>query len=116
MNALPHHLPLSMPMVTFSSITHAGRLADMWRHSLSGIREDIRFIAQYRKVIAERDELVSGKWQKHSAAYVAACETNLATVLKRYSARVRVITETEQKMDDLGIPFAVSSDAWSEAA
>ncbi|MBN9236036.1 hypothetical protein QV13_12640 [Mesorhizobium hungaricum] len=107
---------LTRPLMSMASHDRADRLGDTWRHALSGIREDIRFIGQYRKVIAEKDELLAGKWPRHSAAYVSACRTNLATTLKRYTARVRAITEAEQEMTALGIPFATSSDAWDAMA
>jgi len=116
MNALTHHFSnVTLPLVTFGSLNEADRLGDMWRHSLSGIREDIREIAQHRKVLSERDELIDGRWHRHSASYCIVCETNLKTALKRYIARVRTITETEAKMAELGVPFAVSSDAWEAA-
>lgn len=115
MNALSHRFAdFSLPLVTFSTISEADRLSDIWRHSQIGIAEDIRFIKQYREVLSQRDELINGKWRRHSSAYVAACETNLATTLKRYAARVRKITETEMQMTEDGIRFAKSSDAWPE--
>lgn len=113
MTALSHRFAdFSLPLVFLGSIEQADRMADIWRLSQIGIAEDIRFIKQYREVLSQRDELIDGKWRRHSASYVAACETNLATTLKRYAARVRKITETEMQMTAHGIPFAQSSDAW----
>lgn len=117
MNALSHRFAdFSLPLVTFASINEADRLADIWRLSQIGIAEDIREIAKYRAVLSQRDELIDGKWKRHSASYVIVCETNLATTLKRYVARVRAISTAEEQMEDKGIAFAVSSDAWPEAA
>jgi hypothetical protein len=90
-------------------------IADAWRHSQIGIREDIRFIGVYRKVLSEKGARLSTGRRVHSAAYVEACRVNLDTTCKRYLRRVRQITEAEEAMTAGGIRFAQSSDAWSEA-
>ena len=93
----------------------ADTLGYAWRTNLSAIREDIRFIGVCRRVIAEKDERLSSGHRLHRPAYVKQCRRDLAATRKSYLARVRRITEAEQEMDRLGIPFAKSSDAWSEA-
>jgi hypothetical protein len=89
-------------------------IADAWRHSQIGIREDIRFIGVYRKVLSEKNARLSTGRRVHSAAYVEACRVNLDTTCKRYLRRVRQITEAEAQMEAMGITFAKSSDAWGE--
>jgi hypothetical protein len=89
-------------------------IADAWRHSQIGIREDIRFIGVCRKVLSEKNARLSTGRRVHSAAYVEACRVNLDTTCKRYLRRVRQITEAEAQMEAMGITFAKSSDAWGE--
>ena len=89
-------------------------IADAWRHSQIGIREDIRFIGVYRKVLSEKNARLSTGRRVHSAAYVEACRVNLDTTCKRYLRRVRQISEAEEQMTAMGISFAKSSDAWGE--
>jgi hypothetical protein len=90
-------------------------IADSWRHSQIGIREDIRFIGVYRKVLAEKNARLASGHRIHSAAYVEACRVNLDTTCKRYLRRVRQITEAEEQMTAMGIAFAASSEAWTDA-
>lgn len=107
---------------TFADLTRAltpvpasETIGDAWRHSLSGLREDIRFIGVYRKVLAEKDARLSSGRLVHSPAYVEQCRRDLDATCKRYLARVRRVTECEAQMTAMGIAFAASSDAWSEA-
>lgn len=107
---------------TFASLTRAltpvpvsETIGDAWRHSLSGIREDIRFIGVYRRVIAEKDARLSSGHRVHKPDYVKQCRRELAATCKSYLARVRRITEAEAQMTAMGIAFAASCDAWSEA-
>jgi hypothetical protein len=105
---------------TFADLTRAltvparSTVADAWRHSQIGIREDIRFIGVYRKVLSEKGAKLTTGRRVHSAAYVEACRVNLDTTCKRYLRRVRQISEAEEQMTAMGISFAASSDAWTE--
>jgi len=106
---------------TFADLTRAlsipacNTVADAWRISQQGIREDIRFIGVYRRVIIEKDARLSSGHRLHKPAYVKQCRRDLAATCKSYLARVRRITEVEETMQAMGIRFARSSDAWSEA-
>lgn len=107
---------------TFAGLTRAltpvpvaDTLGDAWRTNLSAIREDIRFIGIYRKVIAEKDERLSSGHRLHRPAYVKQCRRDLVATRKSYLARVRRISEAEEQMTAMGIAFAKSSDAWTEA-
>jgi hypothetical protein len=97
------------------TVPNRDTVSDAWRYSLSGIREDIRFIGVYRKVLSEKNARLSTGRRVHSAAYVEACRVNLDTTCKRYLRRVRQITEAEAQMEAMGITFAKSSDAWGES-
>jgi hypothetical protein len=107
---------------TFAGLTRAltpvpvaDTLGDAWRTNLSAIREDIRFISIYRRVLAEKDERLSSGHRLHRPAYVKQCRRDLVATCRSYLARVRRITEAEAQMTAMGIRFAQSSDAWSEA-
>ena len=76
------------------------------------IADDIRFIRQYRKVIAEKDERLSSGILVHSRAYVEACTGWLHETVARYLRNLRRITECELAMTAAGIRFALSSYAW----
>jgi hypothetical protein len=97
------------------SIPSRETIADAWRHSQIGIREDIRFIDVYRKVLSEKNAHLPSGHRVHGAAYVEVCRVNLDTTCKRYLRRVRQISEAEATMAAMGISFAASSDAWTEA-
>jgi hypothetical protein len=97
------------------TVPNRDTISDAWRYSLSGISEDIRFIGVYRKVPSEKNARLSTGRRVHSAAYVEACRVNLDTTCKRYLRRVRQISEAESQMTAMGIAFASSSDAWTDA-
>ena len=97
------------------TVPNRDTVSDAWRYSLSGIREDIRFIGVYRRVIAEKDERLSSGHRVHRPAYVKQCRRELAATRKSYLVHVRRISEAEEQMTAMGIAFARSSDAWTEA-
>lgn len=101
-------------MVSALSIPRTDNLADAWRINQIDIREDIRFIGMYRRVIGEKDARLSSGHRVHKPAYVKQCRRDLAATCKSYLARVRRITEAEETMTAMGIAFAASSDAWTE--
>ena len=103
---------LSRPLISTASIDRGERLAGAWRMACQDVADDIRFIRQYLKVIAEKDERLSTGTLVHSRAYVEACANWLPDTLARYLRRVRLITECELAMTAAGIRFALSSDAW----
>ncbi|TGQ89423.1 hypothetical protein EN828_10280 [Mesorhizobium sp. M2D.F.Ca.ET.185.01.1.1] len=97
------------------SADEAERLASAWRIASQDIASDIIHIRASMKVIAERnDRLPGGNWLVHSPAYVEICEKRLPWQLSIYLGNLRTVSETEAAMDAAGIPFARSSDAWSE--
>jgi hypothetical protein len=113
---------MNMLPLTFTGLTRAltpvpvsETIGDAWRYNLRGIREDIRFIGVYRKVLAEKDARLSTGHRVHKPAYVKQCRRDLAATCRSYLARVRRITEAEETMQAMGIAFAASSDAWTEA-
>lgn len=90
----------------------ADRVATAWRYSLREVAEHILSIQQHRKVIAERDEMLTPTVRLHSPKYVGYARQQIARRLPLYLAAVRRATEAEQTMTLHGIPFAKSSDAW----
>jgi hypothetical protein len=102
-------------MIRALTVPNRDTVSDAWRHSQIGIREDIRFISIYRNVLSEKNARLSTGRRVHSAAYVEACRVNLDTTCKRYLRRVRQISEAEEQMTAMGIAFAASSDAWTDA-
>ena len=88
------------------------RVAGAWRMASQDIADDIRFIRQYLKVIAEKDEMLSTGTLVHSRAYVEACAGWLPQTVARYLRHLRQITECELVMTAAGIRFALSSYAW----
>jgi hypothetical protein len=103
---------LSRPFISTASSDRRQRLAGAWRIASQDIAEDIRFIRQYLKVIAEKEERLSTGVLVHSRAYVEACASWLPETVARYLRTLRQITECELAMTAAGIRFALSSDAW----
>jgi hypothetical protein len=103
---------LSRPLISALSIGRRERLAGAWRMASQDIADDIRFIRQYLKVIAEKDERLSSGTLVHSRAYVEACAGWLPRTVARYLRNLRQITECELAMSAAGICFALSSYAW----
>lgn len=87
-------------------------LANKWRYSAIEVDECLRFIRQHRRTIAERDERLPCGVPVHSAAYVAEAEKLLSLRLDLYLAAVRRVSEAEAEMDQIGMAYARSSDAW----
>lgn len=97
------------------SVDEADRLSSAWRIASQDIASDIIHVRAYMKVIAEKnDRLPGGHWPVHSPAYVEICEKRLPWQLSAYLGNLKTISETEFAMEQRGIPFARSSDAWSE--
>jgi len=103
---------LSRPLISPATTDQRQRLAGAWRMASQDIAEDIRFIRQYLKVIAEKEERLSTGTLVHSRAYVEACAGWLPQTVARYLRNLRAITECELAMTAAGIRFALSSDAW----
>ncbi|CAN7662105.1 hypothetical protein [Mesorhizobium sp. LjNodule214] len=103
---------LSRPLLSSLSLEQRERLAGAWRMASQDIAEDIRFIRQYLKVIAGKEERLSTGTLVHSRAYVEACAGWLPQTVARYLRNLRAITECELAMTAAGIRFALSSDAW----
>lgn len=106
---LPSPPLLSPPLL---SLDQRERVAGAWRMASQDIADDIRFIRQYLKVIAEKDERLSTGTLVHSRAYVEACADWLPQTVARYLRHLRQITECELVMTEAGIRFALSSYAW----
>jgi len=103
---------LSHPLIQALSIERRERLAGVWRMASQDVADDIRFIRQYLKVIAEKEERLSSGTLVHSRAYVEACAGWLPQTVARYLRNLRQITECEVAMTAAGIGFALSSYAW----
>ena len=103
---------LSHPLIQALSIERRERLAGVWRMASQDIADDIRFIRQYLKVIAEKEERLSSGTLVHSRAYVEACAGWLPQTVARYLRNLRHISECELAMTAAGIGFALSSYAW----
>jgi hypothetical protein len=103
---------LSRPLLSPLPLEQRERLAGAWRMASQDIAEDIRFIRQYLKVIAEKDERLSTGTLVHGRAYVEACAGWLPQTVARYLRNLRAISECELAMTAAGIRFALSSDAW----
>ena len=103
---------LSRPLLSPLPPGQRERLAGAWRMASQDIAEDIRFIRQYLKVIAEKEERLSTGTLVHSRAYVEACAGWLPRTVARYLANLRLISECELAMAAAGIRFALSSYAW----
>lgn len=89
------------------------RIAEAWRISSQEVGEAIRFVKQYRRVVDERDEMLTPTIRVHSPA-VERCEKLLPWALSVYLGHVRTISETEAEMEARGMAFARSSFAWGE--
>lgn len=87
-------------------------LADAWRINSQEIVESIRFVKQYRRTIDERDKRLACGVLVHSRAHVEHCEKLLPWRLSLYLEQVRAISEAEQRMDEIGMAYALSSDDW----
>ncbi|MGX5800649.1 hypothetical protein ACWGS9_05325 [Bradyrhizobium sp. Arg314] len=103
---------LSRPLLSPLAPHERERLAGAWRMASQDIADDIRFIRQYLKVIAEKDERLSTGTLVHGRAYVEACATWLPETVARYLRNLRLISECESAMIVAGVRFARSSDAW----
>jgi len=103
---------LSLPLLPPLSLDQRERVAGAWRMASQDIADDIRFIRQYLKVIAERNERLSTGTLVHGGAYVEACAAWLPETLARYLRNLRLISECEGAMIAAGVRFARSSDAW----
>jgi hypothetical protein len=101
---------------TFAPLAPAfdGQISNAWRVASQEVADNIRFVRQYRKVIAEAGERLSTGKLLHSAAYVDQCAKRLPWQLSIYLGHVRTISECEAKMDAIGMAYAKSSDAWGE--
>ncbi|TIO74784.1 hypothetical protein [Mesorhizobium sp.] len=64
---------LSRPLQSPLPLKERERLANAWRMASQDIADDIRFIRQYLKVIAEKEERLSTGTLVHGRAYVEAC-------------------------------------------
>src|SRR4029079_18873331 len=104
--------PPPLPSPPLLSLDQRERVAGAWRMASQDIADDIRFIRQYLKVIAEKDERLSTGALVHSRAYVEACAGWLPQTVARYLRHLRQITECELAMAAAGIRFALSSYAW----
>lgn len=87
-------------------------LASAWRISCQEVAEAIRFIRQYRLVIAEEGETLSSGHLVHGAGYVAFCRRALPETVERYREQLRRVSEAEAEMDRIGMEFSRSSDTW----
>ena len=103
---------LSRPLLSPLPFAARARLAVVLRMASQDIADDIRFIRQYLKVIAERDERLSTGTPVHGRAYVEACAAWLPETVARYLRNLRLISECESAMIAAGMRFARSSDAW----
>ncbi|TPN76748.1 hypothetical protein FJ987_17950 [Mesorhizobium sp. CU2] len=103
---------LSRPLLSPLPLKERERLAGAWRMASQDIADDIRFIRQYLKVIAEKDERLSTGTLVHGSAYVQACADWLPETVARYLRNLRLISECESAMTAAGVSFAKSSDAW----
>ena len=103
---------LSRPLLSPLPLPERERLALAWRMASQDIADDIRFIRQYLKVIAEREERLSTGSLVHGRAYVEACAAWLPETVARYARNLRLISECEHAMTVSGVRFARSSDAW----
>ncbi|TGU28700.1 hypothetical protein EN795_37625, partial [bacterium M00.F.Ca.ET.152.01.1.1] len=63
---------------------HGETLAAAWRIASQDVADDLRFIRQYARVVAERDEWLSTGALVHRPAYVEQCRVWLAETLTRY--------------------------------
>lgn len=97
---------LSRPLLSPLPLAERERLAGAWRMASQDIADDIRFIRQYLKVIAEKDDRLSTGTLVHGRAYVEACEAWLPETI------ARMVSECECAMTAAGVRFAKSSDAW----
>ncbi|WP_245475313.1 MULTISPECIES: hypothetical protein [unclassified Mesorhizobium] len=92
---------LSRPLLSPSPLAERERLAGAWRMASQDIADDIRFIRQYLKVIAEKDDRLSTGTLVHGRAYVEACAAWLPETIARYLRNL----QADQRMrvrDDCG--------------
>ncbi|RUW53546.1 hypothetical protein EOA32_08965 [Mesorhizobium sp. M1A.F.Ca.ET.072.01.1.1] len=100
------------PLLSPLPLAERERLAGAWRMASQDIADDIRFIRQYLKVIAEKDDRLSTGTLVHGRGYIEACAAWLPETIARYSRNLRLISECECAMTAAGVRFAKSSDAW----
>lgn len=88
------------------------RIATTWRHNLRELANDILFIRQHQKTIAEADEMLTATIRLHKLSSVERARKLLPWRLSLYLEHVKAVSLAEAKMDALGIEYALSSDDW----
>lgn len=91
------------------------RLCSAWRIAAQDVADDLRFIAQYQRVIAEADEMLLvtvSMIPLHSPADVDRAAKLLPWRLSLYLEHVKAVSLAEQRMDAAGIQYAISQDDW----
>ncbi|MER8827196.1 hypothetical protein NKH73_14000 [Mesorhizobium sp. M0938] len=91
------------------------RIATAWRINCQEVVESIRFVKQYRKTIDEADVMLTPTVRLHRADTVEQARKLLPWRLSLYLEHVRAVSECEQRMDMVGMAFAISSDDWRAA-
>ncbi len=98
---------------TFATATafDAG-LASDWRNAIRNINEHLVFIPSHRRTIALKDVMVIPGVPLNRPSYVEQARRQLAERLAGYRRDIRRVSEAEQKMDAIGMEYAISSDDW----
>jgi hypothetical protein len=87
-------------------------LGDVWRVNSQEVGDSIRFCRQYMRTIAEADVMLTPTVRKHRADRVEQARKLLPWRLSLYLEHVKAISLAEAAMDQAGVDFAKSSDAW----
>jgi hypothetical protein len=88
------------------------RLASTWRHNLRALASDLLFIEQHQKTIAEADEMLTATIRLHKPATVERARKLLPWRLSLYLEHLKAVSLAEQRMDEAGVVYALSSDDW----
>jgi len=87
-------------------------LGDVWRINSQEVGESILFCRQYMRTIAEADVMLTPTVRKHRADTVERARKLLPWRLSLYLGHVKAISLAEAEMDEAGVAYAKSSDAW----
>lgn len=113
MNAVLHTLTaFRSAILSTRDMDERDRLCSAWRIAAQDVADGLRFIAQYRRIIAEADEMLTPTIRLHKPADVERAIRYLPWRLSLYLEHVKAVSIAEQRMTEAGIAFAKSSDAW----
>jgi hypothetical protein len=95
-----------------AALTPSRGLGDVWRINSQDVDDSIRFCRQYMRTVAEADVMLTPTVRKHRADTVEHARKLLPWRLSLYLEHVKAISLAEAAMDQAGVNYVKSSDAW----